>query len=71
MWTLRATLGRLLLAARQACVWARPPRRLPDAHAHALRKRRIEAALMAEGLSRSAARRLLRVVDEEYCDAER
>lgn len=76
---LKMALGRFLLAARP---WAFPeelsawqarvlahPRRPTDAKADAMRKRRVERALIAEGLSRRAAFRVLCVVTEEYRDA--
>lgn len=67
MRALKAILARL---TRRAPALEQPCRRA-DPRAEIMRKRRIERALTGEGLSRSAARRVLRVVMEEYRDAGR
>ena len=45
--------------------------RATDPRAEAMKKRRVERALKSEGLTRSAARRVFRVVMEEYGDGGR
>lgn len=67
MRALKEILARLL---RRAPSLEQPCRRA-DPLDEVMRKRRIERALKSEGLTRSAARRVLRVVMEEYRDAGR
>lgn len=67
---MRALKAILALLMRRAPALEQPCPRA-DPRAEIMRKRRIERALKSEGLTRSAARRVLRAVMEEYRDAGR